>query len=343
VVSGPDATVDHTYAQAGDYTVTLTVTDNEGAESAPVTEDVTVAGNKAPVARFTSSADRLQLSVDGSTSSDEDGSVASYAWDFGDGSAVVSGPDATVDHTYAQAGDYTVTLTVTDNEGAESAPVTQDVTVADVVVLARDTFERTVTSGLGTAEVGGNWTVLSTASDYSVSDGSAALRIPRAGVTRAASLSAVSALSSDVTARVFVDKPVTGGGLYLTLTPRGSQSDAHRGKIRIQSTGVLTASVQTVVGGVEKDLSVVNVPGLVFAQTDFLLMRVQVTGTNPTTVRMKVWKHGTAEPTSWLLTATDSTAGIQTAGGIAFRAYLSGSATNAPFTVRLDDLVAQVP
>jgi PKD repeat protein len=256
---------------------------------------------------------------------------------------VVSGPDATVDHTYAQAGDYTVTLTVTDNEGAESAPVTQDVTVADVVVLARDTFERTVTSGLGTAEVGGNWTVLSTASDYSVSDGSAALRIPRAGVTRAASLSAVSALSSDVTARVFVDKPVTGGGLYLTLTPRGSQSDAHRGKIRIQSTGVLTASVQTVVGGVEKDLSVVNVPGLVFAQTDFLLMRVQVTGTNPTTVRMKVWKHGTAEPTSWLLTATDSTAGIQTAGGIAFRAYLSGSATNAPFTVRLDDLVAQVP
>jgi hypothetical protein len=101
--------------------------------------------------------------------------------------------------------------------------------------------------------------------------------------------------------------------------------------------------VQTVVAGVEKDLSVITVPGLVFAQTDSLLMRVQVTGSNPTTVRMKVWKQGTVEPTSWTVTATDSTAGIQTAGAVAFQAYLSGTATNAPVTVRLDDLVAQVP
>jgi PKD repeat protein len=285
----------------------------------------------------------LKVSVDGSTSSDADGSVASYEWDFGDGTPVVSGAAATVDHTYAIAGTYTVSLVVTDNEGAVSAKTTKDVTVVDVVFVARDAFERTVVGGLGAAEVGGNWTTLSTASDYSVSGGAAALRIPTAGRTRAAELKAVSVENVDVVAKVSVDKPVTGGGLYLSLTARGSNTDGHRGKIRIQSSGVVTASVQTMVAGVEKDLRSVNVAGLTFTQADSLLMRVQVTGINATTIRMRVWKQGTTEPGSWLLTQTDSTAGIQKAGGIAFSAYLSGTANNAPVVVRLDDLVAQTP
>ena len=56
----------------------------------------------------------------GSASSDPDGTVAGYAWQFGDGDTA-SGPAAAVAHTYAQPGSYKAILTVTDNEGCSVA------------------------------------------------------------------------------------------------------------------------------------------------------------------------------------------------------------------------------
>ena len=70
-------------------------------------------------------------------------------------------------------------------------------------------------------------------------------------------------------------------------------------------------------------------------------MRLQVTGTNPTTIRLKVWPAGATEPTAWQTTATDSTAALQGAGAIGLSGYLSGSVTNAPVVLRLDDLSAR--
>lgn len=58
----------------------------------------------------------------GSGSSDPDGNVASYAWDFGDGSTATTS-SATTQHAYAQQGSYTVKLTVTDDEGCSTAVV----------------------------------------------------------------------------------------------------------------------------------------------------------------------------------------------------------------------------
>ncbi len=54
-------------------------------------------------------------SFDGSGSSDPDGTIAGYVWNFGDGS---TGTGASVSHSYATGGTFTVTLTVTDNQGA---------------------------------------------------------------------------------------------------------------------------------------------------------------------------------------------------------------------------------
>lgn len=71
--------------------------------------------NAAPTARFTTSCTGLACQFDGSTSADPDGTVASYAWNFGDGT---TGTGALASHTYAAAGTRTVALTVTDNLGA---------------------------------------------------------------------------------------------------------------------------------------------------------------------------------------------------------------------------------
>ncbi|MDQ6740201.1 MAG: PKD domain-containing protein [Actinomycetota bacterium] len=95
------------------------------------------APNQSPVAKFSSSVSGLDASVDGSASSDPDGSVASYAWDYGD---QTTGTGATAAHTYAAAGTYSVTLTVTDNQGGTgvmSAPVTVAAATGpvDVVVV----------------------------------------------------------------------------------------------------------------------------------------------------------------------------------------------------------------
>ncbi len=56
----------------------------------------------------------VQITFNATTSSDIDGTVVSYAWNFGDGS---SGSGEVVTHSFSVAGSYTVTLTVTDNGG----------------------------------------------------------------------------------------------------------------------------------------------------------------------------------------------------------------------------------
>jgi PKD repeat protein len=118
-------TVQHDYLQAGSYTVTLEVTDNGGAKGS-VSKVVTVTNNP-PVASFTSSCSTLTCSFDGSASTDSDGTIKSYWWDFGDASYLAVG--TTAQHTYAAGGTYTVKLTVIDNGGI-NATATKTVSVA---------------------------------------------------------------------------------------------------------------------------------------------------------------------------------------------------------------------
>ncbi len=127
------ATVDFVApSTGGTVTVTLTVTDNEGAQNA-TSADITVTPNTAPEAVITS-ADGFTvqaegtLSLSGADSTDSDGTVTTYAWTTTDGT-LTNQTGATVDFVAPNArGTFTVTLTVTDDDGAQDA-TTQDITV----------------------------------------------------------------------------------------------------------------------------------------------------------------------------------------------------------------------
>ncbi len=100
----------------GARSLTAKATDTAGQATTSTQVVVTVKNNvnQLPVASFTASCNSLACSFDASASSDPDGTIASYAWTFGDG---VSGTGKTIGRTYSKAGTYTVTLRVTDNAG----------------------------------------------------------------------------------------------------------------------------------------------------------------------------------------------------------------------------------
>jgi PKD repeat protein len=105
----------HVYSMFGNYTVTLTVTDSDG-KSDSASHMIMIRAH--PYAAFTYSPLYPQVGEDivfnASDSTPDGGYIISYKWEFGD---ATSGSGMTVTHQYAEAGNYTVTLNVTDSEG----------------------------------------------------------------------------------------------------------------------------------------------------------------------------------------------------------------------------------
>jgi PKD repeat protein len=92
-----------------------TVSDGKGGTSTTEVTIVVSAVNDAPVASFTAVASNgKNLSVNGVASTDIEGPLASYSWNFGDGASATG---VTAQHRYTKPGTYTVLLTVTDNQG----------------------------------------------------------------------------------------------------------------------------------------------------------------------------------------------------------------------------------
>lgn len=327
--TGAGATANHTYAQAGTFTVTLTVTDDKGATGTKTGEvTVTPAPNSPPTAAFTPTVSALKVAVDGTASKDSDGTISSYAWNFGDGT---SGSGATTDHTYAQPGTYTVTLAVTDDKGATATTSTQ-VTVTSV--LAADTFSRSTASGWGAAETGGNWTVSSNA-NFAVNGNFGTMKLATAGSSVVATLNGVSGKNVEISADVALDKLANGNGVAEQLISRRTSGGEYRLQALTYPSGRVEVSLRKVVNGAETVLATQTVPGLTVTAADTLSLKFQVTGDTPV-LTGKVWKAGTAEPAATQVTFTDATSPLAGPGTVGLRGYLSGSATNVPVTIKVD-------
>ena len=108
--------IGHAYARPGKYKVRLTVKDNAAAINSLHSDSITVTVNDAPVAKIIT--DKVVVAVeekirfDGRSSTDSDGKIIDYRWNFGDAS---TGEGSVISHSYKSPGRYDVALTVKDN------------------------------------------------------------------------------------------------------------------------------------------------------------------------------------------------------------------------------------
>jgi PKD repeat protein len=131
--TGPTPTVSHVLTKPGTFVVTLTVTDSTG-RTAQASTDFFVAGQY-PQARFAWTPSSVfagqAIAFDGSASSDADGSVASYDWQWGDATPDSAGAKPT--HVFTAPGTYQVALSVLD-DNTQSGTAIHNVTVVPLVV-----------------------------------------------------------------------------------------------------------------------------------------------------------------------------------------------------------------
>jgi PKD repeat protein len=157
VVPGNTTTVQHSFAFPGSYAVALTVTDSSNLKGfASVVVNVANKTDEPPIADFlirvANPGQPIRVGQDvafnASPSIDPDGSITFYQWTFGDGSGSLG---LLTNHMYSNPGNYTVTLTVTDNGGLSatahhSIPVVQAL-VHDVGIVNVDPEPKNVVSG----------------------------------------------------------------------------------------------------------------------------------------------------------------------------------------------------
>ena len=328
---------------------------DDGGATASTTKVAQVSGNVAPTASFVSSTNDLGATFDASASSDSDGTVADYAWTFGDNT---KGTGKTTSHTYGAAGSYTVTLTVTDNNGA-TAVRTGSVTVSaatppatstppppapveTVVAWLKDAFDRT-SSPAGASTSGTGWTLTGSASNANVANGVGSLNMRSAGSGPMVFSDDATSDDVDLTVRLGLDTIPVGGsnGVFQgVLVRRVAFAGDYRAMVRILPGGAVRVGLaRTTALGIGTALGPDTVvPGLVATPGTLFNVRVQASGTSPTVIRAKVWADKASEPSQWMVSASDNTAALQTAGAIGFHSYLSGSTTNAPIAARFDDL-----
>jgi chitodextrinase len=150
--TGSGHTLVHRFALPGEYTVRLTVTDDDGKTASTSHLVVVEEANQPPVASFTFSPLKglypLTVTFDASASHDPDGQVAQYEWDFG-GEQTASGPIVT--HTFTEEGLQQIILTVYDDDG-DSATASGTVEVLGLLPPLNIAYEALINRNLFTIQ-----------------------------------------------------------------------------------------------------------------------------------------------------------------------------------------------
>jgi len=149
VVDSTDQNPTYTFTTAGNYTVNLTVTNSVGSDSTVKTDYITVSKSStptepAPVAAFTADVTSGTAPLMVNFTDQSTGSPTSWNWDFGDG---FNDTEQNVSHTFSEVGNYTVNLTVSNENGTNSTSALITVSEKSATVLPIANFSSNVSDG----------------------------------------------------------------------------------------------------------------------------------------------------------------------------------------------------
>jgi hypothetical protein len=173
------------------------------------------------------------------------------------------------------------------------------------------------------------------------------MKVPTAGLQRKATLSAVNVRDVDMKIRVKVDKFAAGAGHQISLLARQlGTTGQYRARLELTPSGsaklvaqkyLTSTNLTTNIG------SVITVSGLTYTANQYIWLRVQVVGINPTTIKIKAWLDGQPEPSIWQYNGSDSEAVLQTSGNVAILSRLPSTSTVAPVVFSYDDFSVTAP
>jgi PKD repeat protein len=150
--TGTGQAIVHRFETEGQYTVRLTVTDNDGKTGSTTHIIIVEPPNQPPVAGFSFSPIRglypLSVTFDASVSFDPDGQIVQYEWDFG---GEQTGSGQVVTYTFPEKGIYTVILTVYDDDG-DSATASGTVEVLGLLPPLNIAYEAMINRNLFTIQ-----------------------------------------------------------------------------------------------------------------------------------------------------------------------------------------------
>jgi hypothetical protein len=191
-------------------------------------------------------------------------------------------------------------------------------------------------AGWGSADLGGRWsTVAGQADGFSRAASHGVIATPANGVTMAAVLDGISLRDLDATVTLRLPN-VTGGNAYgYVLLRRASSASNMRIGLYVTPSGAVFIRGQDA-GGTSLFSDVPT--GLIVSGGEALRLRVVATGSNPTTIKARVWKAAGSEPSTWAVNATTRLSGVQGPGLVGVRTInYSGAAVDFVF----DDLVVR--
>ncbi|WP_433537600.1 hypothetical protein ACQPZK_07595 [Micromonospora sp. CA-249363] len=193
--------------------------------------------------------------------------------------------------------------------------------------LFKDTFNRTVSGGLGTSSDGYSWSV-SGASEWTVSAGKATLALTALNTVRTAILGGGAlAVDSEQVADFTPSAAMTGASLVTGFVARYlNGSNFYWLRAEFDPGNVMTLKISKAVNGVQAELGMTRpAPGVTYDANTPIRVRACVAGSQ---LSIKAWPVGSPEPKEWHLTVGD--ASLRSPGNGGFRQYIVATNTNNP-------------
>lgn len=257
--TGSGSMTSHVYSAPGTYTAVLTVTDNNGAIATDNDISIAVTNpiNQAPVAVITGPSWAIVaeiVTLDGSSSYDQDGTIVAYTCLFGDGGGEsATMPPGIITHAYSAAGTYTVTLAVLDDDGSWSPDVTKSIVVcleAPPSWLVWDDFLDMNTAG---------WTLTQSGGTVAVD--------PDRGLPEAPSMMLYKSVRGEVSAKQSFEQQTSGLIVHVNMmTDTNAKSkycklELYKGSTRQAAFGFVDGSMRYYLGKAWFSIGVAYVPG----------------------------------------------------------------------------------